>query len=192
MYLSSSFLSLFLLALLINFYVQTADKAETRLKKEKKKSDEMASLLKKMFGRYLSSEVMSTLLQDPSILELGGEKRDVTIMMTDLRGFTAMCEKLKPEDVVKLLNNYFEIMIEIIDRYHGTVNEIIGDALLVVFGAPQEMSDRCQRAVACEIEMQNAMADVNRKNRSNGLPKLEMGIGLNETQVVVGNIGSDK
>lgn len=192
LYLSSSVTSLLLIALLINYYVQTASKAEARLRGEKKKSEEMAELLKTMFGRYLSTEVMRTLLRNPSTLELGGEKRDVTIMMTDLRGFTAMCEKLKPEDVVKLLNTYFEIMIEIIDRYHGTVNEIIGDALLVIFGAPQKMPDRCQRAVACGIEMQNAMAGVNRKNRADGLPELEMGIGLNETEVIVGNIGSQK
>jgi adenylate cyclase len=145
-----------------------------------------------MFGRYLSTEVMNTLLDDPSALELGGEKRTVTIMMTDLRGFTALSERLKPEQVVQMLNSYFEVMVEVILQSNGTINEIIGDALLVIFGAPQKMPDRAQRAIACAIEMQNAMAKVNEKNRAQGLPELEMGIGLNETEVIVGNIGSSK
>jgi hypothetical protein len=82
--------------------------------------------------------------------------------------------------------------VEVILRYNGTINEIIGDAMLVIFGAPQEMPDRAQQAIACAIEMQNKMAEVNERNRSQGLPELEMGIGLNETEVIVGNIGSVK
>jgi adenylate cyclase len=113
-------------------------------------------------------------------------------MMTDLRGFTALSERLKPEQVVQMLNSYFEVMVDVVLQYNGTINEIIGDALLVIFGAPQEMSDRAQRAIACAIEMQNAMAKVNEQNRAQGLPELEMGIGLNETEVIVGNIGSSK
>jgi adenylate cyclase len=113
-------------------------------------------------------------------------------MMTDLRGFTALSERLNPEQVVQMLNSYFEIMVDVILQYYGTINEIIGDALLVIFGAPQEMSDRAQRAIACAIEMQNAMVKVNEKNRAQGMPELEMGIGLNETEVIVGSIGSSK
>jgi len=153
---------------------------------------EMASLLKKMFGRYLSTEVMNSLIENPSALELGGERRRVTIMMTDLRGFTALSERLEPEQVVQMLNAYFEIMVELVLKYTGTINEIIGDALLIIFGAPQEMPDRAQRAIACGIEMQNAMAEVNAQNSEQGLPELEMGIGLNDTEVIVGNIGSSK
>jgi len=153
---------------------------------------EMASLLKKMFGRYLSTEVMNSLIENPSALELGGERRRVTIMMTDLRGFTALSERLEPEQVVQMLNAYFEIMVELVLKYNGTINEIIGDALLIIFGAPQEMPDRAQRAIACGIEMQNAMAEVNAQNSEQGLPELEMGIGLNDTEVIVGNIGSSK
>ncbi len=149
-------------------------------------------LLKTMFGRYLSTEVMASLIENPASLELGGEKRRVTIMMTDLRGFTALSERLEPEQVVQILNAYFEVMVEVVLKYNGTINEIIGDALLVIFGAPQDMPDRSQRAIACAIEMQNAMAQVNEENRMKGLPELEMGIGINETEVIVGNIGSSK
>jgi adenylate cyclase len=153
---------------------------------------DLTIMLKKMFGRYLSTEVMNSLIENPSTLELGGERRKVTIMMTDLRGFTAIAERLEPEKVVQMLNLYFEVMVEVILKYNGTINEIIGDALLIIFGAPQEMPDRTQRAIACSIDMQNAMTQVNEKNRSKTLPELEMGIGLNETEVIVGNIGSSK
>ena len=153
---------------------------------------EMTNLLKKMFGRYLSTEVMNSMIENPLALEMGGERRSVTIMMTDLRGFTALSERLEPERVVQLLNSYFEVMVEEILKYNGTINEIIGDALLVIFGAPQNMPDRAEQAIACAIAMQNAMGHVNAENRQNGLPELEMGIGLNEAEVIVGNIGSSK
>ncbi|MBU0736433.1 MAG: adenylate/guanylate cyclase domain-containing protein [Proteobacteria bacterium] len=164
----------------------------SRWRKRETEVTELADLLKKMFGRYLSTEVMSSLIENPSLLELGGEQRDLTIMMTDLRGFTALSERLDPKEVVQMLNAYFEVMVETVLKYNGTINEIIGDALLVIFGAPQEMPDQTQRAIACAIEMQNAMAGVNRENRLRGLPDLEMGIGINKAEVIVGNIGSSK
>ena len=180
----------------VNFKLERAlkDKStiSTLLSRTSEDLEKSSELIKKMFGRYLSTEVMNSLLDDPSALELGGERREVTIMMTDLRGFTALSERLKPEQVVQMLNSYFEVMVDVILQYHGTINEIIGDALLVIFGAPQEMSDRAQRAIACAIEMQNAMGKVNVQNSAQRLPELEMGIGLNETEVIVGNIGSSK
>jgi|GEM_PF-2465495 len=151
-----------------------------------------AVFLKDMFGRYLSEEVTNTLLENPDLVNLGGEKRSVTIMMSDLRGFTSLAERLEPEQVVQVLNTYFEIMVEVLLKYNATINEIIGDALLVIFGAPQKMPDRAERAIACSIEMQNAMVKVNEENRQQGLPEIEMGIGLNEDKVIVGNIGSSK
>lgn len=153
---------------------------------------DLTTMLKKMFGRYLSTEVMDSLIKNPAALELGGEKREVTIMMTDLRGFTAIAERFEPEKVVRMLNLYFEVMVEVVLKYNGTINEIIGDALLVIFGAPQKMEDQTERAIACSIEMQNAMAAVNHENRSKDLPNLEMGIGINKAEVIVGNIGSSK
>jgi len=182
----------FIFALFSFIYQNAATTAEAALEQEKGKLAEMSELLKRMFGRYLSTEVMASLIENPSALELGGEKRRVTIMMTDLRGFTALSERLEPEQVVQMLNVYFEVMVEVVLKYNGTINEIVGDALLIIFGAPQEMPDRAQRAIACSIEMQNSMAAVNKQNRAQGLPELEMGIGLNDTEVIVGNIGSSK
>lgn len=127
-----------------------------------------AELLEKMFGRYLSQEVMNTMIENPDAINLGGEKRLVTIMLTDLRGFTALSERLKPEQVVQMLNNYFEVMVEVVPQYKGSVSEIAGDSLLVIFGAPQQLPDRAQRAVACAIAMQNAMDSVNEQNLAQG------------------------
>jgi adenylate cyclase len=168
------------------------NKTEDLLMKERERLKEMADLLKKMFGQYLSTEVMNSFIEDPSALELGGEKRAVTIMMSDLRGFTFLSERMEPEQVVQMLNDYFEIMVEVALKYNGTICKFIGDGLLIFFGAPQDMPDRARRAVACAIEMQNAMEEVNERNRAQGLPELEMGIGVNESDVIVGNIGSSK
>jgi adenylate cyclase len=180
----------------LNFKLERAVKDKetlsTLLSRTSEDLEKSSEIIKNMFGRYLSTEVMNSLLEDPTALSLGGERRKVTIMMTDLRGFTALSDRLNPEQVVQMLNSYFEVMVDVVLQYHGTINEIIGDALLVIFGAPQEMPDRAQRGIACAIEMQNAMAKVNERNREQGLPELEMGIGLNETEVIVGNVGSTK
>jgi len=148
--------------------------------------------LKKTFGRYMTEEVMNMLIENPELVQLGGEKKEVTILMSDLRGFTPISERLSPEKIVQMLNNYFEVMVDVINNHHGTINEIKGDGMIVIFGAPQQMTDRAQRAVACSIEMQNAMDGANKQNRDQGLPELEMGIGLNDCEVIVGNVGSKK
>jgi adenylate cyclase len=151
---------------------------------------QLSELLKRMFGRYISNEVMHVLLADPGAFELGGQRRKVTVMFTDLRGFASFAERLPPEDVLATLNDYFAEMIDVCIRYGGTVTEIMGDALLVTFGPPLERADHAAAATACAIEMQNAMVRVNAHNREAGHPALEMGIGLNTAVVVVGNLGS--
>jgi class 3 adenylate cyclase len=112
--------------------------------------------------------------------------------MSDLRGFTALAERLEATAVVALLNHYLSGMIEIIQRRGGTIDDIIGDAILVVFGAPVAMSDAAQRAVCCGLEMQKAMQEVNEYNFQKGWPEIEMGIALHTGEAVVGNIGSTK
>jgi class 3 adenylate cyclase len=148
--------------------------------------------IRKTFGRYLSKEVVESLLSSPEGLRLGGEKRNITIMMSDLRGFTQLSEKLDPEQVVAMLNNYLGKMAEIVTGYNGTIDEFIGDAILALFGAPIHREDDAERAVVCALQMQLAMREVNEENRKNGFPELEMGIALNTGECVVGNIGSQK
>jgi class 3 adenylate cyclase len=156
------------------------------------KEKDVAEFLRKMFGRYLSENVMNTMIESPDAIRLGGEKRRVTILISDLRGFTPLSERLGPEQVMALLNRYFDVMMRICKAYHGTIHDIVGDSLLVSFGAFLEVKDHAQAAVACAIEMQNAMQVVNEENIREGLPQLEMGIGLNTAEVVVGNIGTEE
>ena len=149
-------------------------------------------LIRRTFGRYLSEDVVNDILASPDGASLGGESRLITILMTDLRGFTAISERLPATDVLAIINIYLERMTEVVMRYNGTIIEFIGDAILVVFGAPVFRDDDAQRAVACAIEMQSAMADVNGRCRELGYPGIEQGIGINTGESVVGNIGSDK
>ena len=147
-------------------------------------------LVRHAFGRYVSEEVATSILQSPEGLELGGEEREVTILMSDLRGFTALAGRLTPHEVIEFLNLYLEAMVDVISRHEGTIDEIIGDAILVIFGAPVAYEDHAAKAVACGLAMQLAMADVNQRLAAKGAAELEMGIGIHTGQVIVGNIGS--
>jgi adenylate cyclase len=147
--------------------------------------------IQRTFGRYLSDEVVASILETPEGLRLGGEKRTVTLLMSDLRGFTALADRLTPEQVVRLLNNYLGGMAEVITRYQGIIDEFIGDAIMALFGAPADREDDAERAAACAVAMQLAMAGVNERNRRDGLPDVEMGVAVNTGEVIVGNIGSE-
>lgn len=144
------------------------------------------------FGRYLSDEIVTDILERPEGLELGGDLRRVTIMMSDIRGFTTISEQLAPAQVVTLINRYLGAMTDIIMAHQGTIDEFIGDAILAVFGAPQRRDDDADRAVRCALAMQDAMADINRRNREEGLPEISTGIALNTGDVIAGNIGSER
>jgi adenylate cyclase len=144
------------------------------------------------FGRYLSDDIVTEILERPEGLELGGDLREVTIMMSDIRGFTTLSEQLAPDRVVSMLNRYLGAMTDIILQYGGTIDEFLGDAILAVFGAPTTHRDDPDRAATCALAMQAAMHDINRANRDDGLPELEMGIALNTGMVIAGNIGSER
>ena len=147
-------------------------------------------LVRGALGRYVSEEVAISILKSPEGLDLGGEEREVSILMSDLRGFTAIASRLGPHEVIDFLNLYLDAMVETITRYGGTIDEIIGDAIMVIFGAPVSSTDHAERAVACALAMQGDMPEVNRRLRERGCPEVEMGIGVHTGTVVVGNIGS--
>jgi adenylate cyclase len=147
--------------------------------------------IRETFGSYLSDEIVDTILEKGG-LKIGGEKRRATILMADLRGFTSISERLPAEEVVAMINIYLETMTEIIQKYQGTIDEFIGDGILVIFGAPILRPDDPRRAVACAVEMQLAMTSVNERNRQAGYPEVALGIGINTGEVVMGNIGSKK
>jgi len=147
--------------------------------------------IRSVFGRYLTDEIAETLLDSPEGLALGGERREMSILMADIRGFTRMSAQRDPEDVVRIVNNFLQPMTEVVLCHGGTIDEFIGDAILVLFGAPSPMPDHASRAVACAIEMQLSMPRVNELNHRDLLPEVATGIGINSGEVVVGNIGSE-
>lgn len=164
------------------------------IKEEREKMEGLRQrdFIRATFGRYLSNEVVEELLGSPEGLKMSGEIREVTFLVSDLRGFTSLSSTLSPHDVIQTMNRYFEGMVEIIARYRGTVDEFQGDGILVFFGAPLAARDDPERAVACAIEMQNKMPMINEVQRQHNLPELAMGIGINTGEVIVGNIGSEK
>jgi class 3 adenylate cyclase len=148
--------------------------------------------IRSAFGRYVSPEVARELLESPEGLRFGGEKRVVTVLMSDLRGYTQFAERGDPARVMEVLNEYLARMTDSIIQHGGTINEFIGDAVFAVFGAPLTHPDHAARAAACALHMQRAMADLNAQHAASGLPRFEMGIGVNTGEAVVGNIGSEQ
>lgn len=164
-------------------------------KEIKRLNEQLASrnaLLHQILGKYFSDEVVDVILENPSGAAIGGEKRNVAVMMADLRGFTALSERLSAETVVAILNHYLEEMTEVILNYRGTIIEFIGDAILTVFGAPLVAEHATDDAVAAAIEMQNRMEGVNRYNAQHGYPEIEVGIGIHAGEAFIGNIGSEQ
>lgn len=171
---------------------ELVENLEDKVRERTEQLELHSQFIEQTFGRYLSNEIADRLLRSPDGLDFAGRKQTVTVMMSDLRGFATFSDVLPPETIVKLLNNYLSEMTSVIQKYNGTIDAFIGDAILAVFGAPFQRPDDAERAVACALEMQLAMTKVNAWNLRNGLPDLEMGVGVNTGEVVVGNIGSNK
>ena len=148
------------------------------------------SKVKNTFKRYVSKQVVDELLGDDGKLNLGGEQREVTILFTDIRGFTSMSEKMKPERVVTTLNEYFSDMIDIVFKNNGTLDKIIGDELMVLYGAPISGDNDTVRAVETAVEMQHKIKELNIDRKKRKEPPILVGAGINKGLVVSGNIGS--
>jgi class 3 adenylate cyclase len=144
------------------------------------------------FGRYVDEEIAKELLSRPEAARLGGEKRQVAILMSDIRGFTLVSESLSPEKVITLLNHYFSHMIVVIQKHQGIIVDFFGDGVLAFFDPlDRPIPSTVYRAVQCALEMQNDIKAFNAEMEEESLPQLEMGIGLNAGEVIVGNIGSE-
>jgi class 3 adenylate cyclase len=144
------------------------------------------------FKKYVSENIVDELLKNDTLMELGGVQNDVCVLFCDIRGFTSMSEKMKPNEVVYLLNNYFEAMIEVVFKFNGTLDKIIGDELMVLYGVPIQTDNDAQSAVNSAVEMMATLRRFNNEMESKGYPKLQIGIGINAGQVVCGNIGSKR
>jgi adenylate cyclase len=151
-----------------------------------------ANGMRQIFGRYLTDEVVANLLETPEGLNLGGEKRKATLLFSDLRGFSALFERVEPEQGIKAISLYLDVMAEVITKYKGTINEFVGDGIFVMFGAPIQREDDTQRAVTCAIAMQLAMTEVNTQLENMQISALQMGIGIHTGEVLAGNIGSQR
>ena len=143
--------------------------------------------LKNTFKRYVSENIVDQIIDDKLDLGMGGKLKDVTILFSDIRGFTEISEKIKPDEVVSLLNEYYTKMIEIIFKYNGTLDKIVGDELMVVFGAPLKIKNAPNAALETAIEMQKQLIEFNKKS----MISIKIGIGINSGKVISGNIGSE-
>jgi adenylate cyclase len=142
--------------------------------------------------RFLSSAVVEKILAKPDEIRLGGENQIATILFSDIRGFTRLSERLPPQQIVELLNEYFSEMTDLIFENGGTLDKYLGDGIMALFGAPWPKPDDAQRAVKTAVEMQRAFESLNCQWQAHGQEPLQMGLGINTGQVTAGNIGSSK
>ena len=144
-------------------------------------------LLRDTISRYVSPEVCEEVLRNPGLLQLGGQRRRVTVLFADLRGFTALSERLKPEEVVEALNIFFTAMVDLVFEHQGTLDKFLGDAMMAVFGVPVMIPEAPVKAVECALAMQGAL----RQMQAQKATVIQgMGIGINTGEAIVGNIGS--
>jgi adenylate cyclase len=150
--------------------------------------------IKQAFSHYLSKEVINELMDDPSKLKLGGEKRPVTVIFTDIRGFTAFSESHQPEEVVAMLNELLSEQVKVVFKYNGTLDKFVGDELMAFFGAPGEIhaQDHAIVAVRTAIDIQIKLKELKEKWAKENKEALYIGIGINTGDVVVGNMGSSE
>ncbi len=147
--------------------------------------------VERLFSRYVSPNVARQLLERPELVHLGGHRKVVTILFSDIRGFTTLSEQIPPEQVSDLLNLYFTEMTRILFRFDGTLDKFIGDAILAFFGDPLDLPDHPARALACAVAMQEAAASLRERFRAEGRPELRIGVAVNTGPVIVGNNGAE-
>jgi len=149
-------------------------------------------ILRDTFRRFLSQQVMDEILADADLRSLRSARREMTVLFADIRNFTSFAEQHTPEQVVDILNEYFEVMVERLFAHQGTLDKFLGDGLLALFGAPLVQVDHPQRAVQAALEMQDAVVALNHRRQQQAQPTLAIGIGINTGEVIVGNIGSEE
>ncbi len=144
----------------------------------------------RLFGRYVSRDVYKQLMSNPDLAELGGARREMSVLFSDLRGFTTITEKGNPEELVRQLNEYFTRMVDIVFRNGGTVDKFVGDMVMALFGAPVDDVDHADAAVSAAVEMVRELGELNRQWAAEGRVQLDIGVGVNSGDMIAGNIGS--
>jgi adenylate cyclase len=147
--------------------------------------------VKKLFSRYVSKDVYEQLVANPSLAALGGSRRHMTVLFSDIRGFTTMSEKGTPEDVVAQLNELFSRMVRVVFDHRGTVDKFVGDMVMALYGAPLDDEDHAEHAVQTALAMIRTLEAMNREWASQGKPELDIGIGISTGDMIAGNVGSE-
>jgi adenylate cyclase len=147
--------------------------------------------MRRLFGQYVSKDVCDQLVANPALARLGGTRREMTVLFSDIRGFTTVSEQGEPEDIVHLLNEYFSRMVEIVFRHRGTVDKFVGDQVMALFGAPLDDPDHADHAAAAALDMVAELERLCTRWRDEGRPELAIGIGISTGPMIAGNIGSD-
>ena len=143
-------------------------------------------------GKYISEDIMKSVVKNIDELKLGGKKANVTVLFADIRGFTSMSEKMSADEVSVILNEYFTEIEPIVTRNNGVINKFIGDAVMAIFGEPIQDKNHPKNAVRCACDMLDKVKELQTKWLKEGKPKIEIGIGINTGEAFVGNIGSEK
>jgi len=147
--------------------------------------------IKQLFGRYVSKSVFDQLQANPAMAQLGGTRREMTVLFSDIRGFTAASENAAPESVVAQLNEYFTVMVRVLHAHRGTLDKFVGDMVMGLFGAPVDDPQHAEHAVAAAREMVRELARLNARWAAEGRAPLDIGIGINSGEMIAGNIGSE-
>ncbi len=161
-------------------------KSFNRMASELKKKE----MMKGAFNRYVSRDVADEILREPERIRLGGDRRDVTVLFADIRGFTSISTRMEPEMVVEVLNRYFTLITEVIFRFEGTIDKFIGDAVMSVFGSPIASPSHLEHGVKAAMAIKFAVEEMNSICLKRNLTQLDVGIGLDSGTVIVGNMGS--
>jgi adenylate cyclase len=148
--------------------------------------------VKRLFSRYVSPDVFHELMENPAAAALGGSRREVSVLFSDLRGFTSISERLEPEQIIEQLNEYFTAMVQVVFDHRGTVDKFVGDMIMAIFGAPIDDPQHADHAVQCAVAMHARLNELNTRWASQDRPEFRSGVGINSGEVVVGNLGSDQ
>jgi len=147
--------------------------------------------IRKMFSSYVSKRIVDELIRDPNKAKLGGDRKEITVLFSDIRGFTNFSEKHEPEDVVSLLNEYLGAMTNIVFEHDGTLDKFVGDAIMALWGAPVGQPDHAERACRCSLVMIKKLKELQAKWTAEGKYAIDIGIGINTGDMVVGNMGAE-
>jgi adenylate cyclase len=147
--------------------------------------------MKRLFGQYVSKDVYDQLVNNPALARLGGHRRQMTVLFSDIRGFTSVSEKGEPEEIVQTLNEYFTRMVDIVFTHKGTLDKFVGDMVMALFGAPLDDVNHAEHAVDAALDMIDELLRLNERWTAEGRPSLDIGIGINTGPMIAGNIGSE-